>query len=73
MLGRVPADESRESNQQQYDNGQQDESGPVQENSAFPVVFDLVEPRHGAAGNVVAPMPVLNRRHRMYFFLGSVF
>lgn len=61
-FGRVPSDERGERGQQEHDDDQQDEFGPVEEHAALAVVLDLVERGH-AVRYVVAPVPGLQRGH----------
>lgn len=55
---RVPAEERGECGQQEHDNDEQDQLGPVQEHAALAVVLDLVERGHSVR-YVVAPVPGL--------------
>lgn len=61
-FGREPSDERGERGQQEHDDGQQDELGPVEEHAALAVVLDLVERGH-AVRYVVTAVPGLQRGH----------
>lgn len=63
--GSVSADQRGEHGQQEHDDGQENELGPVQEHAALPVVLDLVERSHPVR-YVVAPVPGLQRGHASF-------
>lgn len=61
-FGRVPPEKCGERRQQEHDDDEQDEFGPVKEHAALAVVLDLVERGHSIR-YVVAPVPGLQRGH----------